>query len=136
MEGTWEEKRKAILNMMEGKEDRKAHLLNKFALIDPEGVVRYIGEVINYYSIDYVETINEDHPTFGYNTILKLQGYPVGGLTRSQRNFLKNRGRLAPEIAKVMKGESQLQEITVNEDTGEVLIDKEWNGNIKPLGEE
>ena len=44
-----------------------------------------------------------DHPTFGYNPMLILQGYYVGELTSEKRNFLKNRGRLALEIVNVLE---------------------------------
>jgi non-canonical purine NTP pyrophosphatase (RdgB/HAM1 family) len=100
MDGTSEEKRKAILDMMKDKTDRRAFLLNKFALSDPNGNILNIYEVKNWYDIGYESHINPEHPTFGYNPILMIQGHYVGDLTQQQRNFLKNRGRHAEEVKK------------------------------------
>jgi inosine/xanthosine triphosphate pyrophosphatase family protein len=102
MEGSWKDKRDAILKMMEGKTDRRAYLLNKFALSDPKGNILYITEVKNWYEIGYEDHNNPESPTFGYNPILILQGHYVGDLTGRQRNFLKNRGRFANKIKEVL----------------------------------
>jgi non-canonical purine NTP pyrophosphatase (RdgB/HAM1 family) len=110
MEGTWKDKRDAIIKMMEGRADRRAYLLNKFALADPQGNIHYLGEVKNWYTIGYEDHINPDYPTFGYNPMLILQGYYVGALTKEQRNFLKNRGRLAPEIYNILKEQGSDEE--------------------------
>jgi non-canonical purine NTP pyrophosphatase (RdgB/HAM1 family) len=100
MEGSWKDKRDAVLKMMEGKTDRRAYLLNKFALSDPFGNILAMYEVKNWYEIAYKDHVNPDHPTFGYNPILIIQGHYVGDLTQQQRNFLKNRGRYAAEVKK------------------------------------
>jgi non-canonical purine NTP pyrophosphatase (RdgB/HAM1 family) len=98
MEGSWKEKRDAILEKMKNKTDRRAFLLNKFALSDPEGNILSIYEVKNWYEIGHEDRINPDHPTFGYNPILMIQGHYVGDMTQEQRNFIKNRGRHAAEV--------------------------------------
>jgi non-canonical purine NTP pyrophosphatase (RdgB/HAM1 family) len=100
MEGSWKDKRDAILKMMDGKTDRRAFLLNKFALSDPNGNILNIYEVKNWYEIGYEDHVNPEHPTFGYNPILIIQGRYVGDLTQEERNFIKNRGRHAAEIKK------------------------------------
>ena len=105
MNGDWKAKRDEILRMMKNKTDRRAYLLNKFALSDPSGNIKGIYEVKNWYTIGYEDHINEDHPTFGYNPILILQGHYVGDLTREQRNFLKNRGRIAQEVREAIANE-------------------------------
>jgi non-canonical purine NTP pyrophosphatase (RdgB/HAM1 family) len=100
MEGSWEDKRKTILKMMEGKTDRRAYLLSKFALSDPSGTIIAQYEVKNWYQIGYEDHIDSEHPTFGYNPMLIVQGYHVGELTSEQRNFIKNRGRFAKDLKK------------------------------------
>jgi non-canonical purine NTP pyrophosphatase (RdgB/HAM1 family) len=102
MEGSWKDKRDAILKMMEGKTDRRAYLLNKFALSDPKGNILYITEVKNWYEIGHEDHINPESPSFGYNPILIMQGHYIGDLTGRQRNFLKNRGRFANKIKEVL----------------------------------
>jgi non-canonical purine NTP pyrophosphatase (RdgB/HAM1 family) len=98
MNGTGKEKRDAVLKMIENKKDRRAFLLNKFALSDPEGNILNIYEVKNWYEIGHEDHVNPDHPTFGYNPILMIQGRYVGDLTQQERNFIKNRGRHAAEV--------------------------------------
>jgi XTP/dITP diphosphohydrolase len=101
MEGTWKEKRKAILDMMEGQTDRTAYLINNFALVSPDGELLLTTKVKNIYSITHQEYTSGD-PTFGYNEILNMNGYNIGDLTREKRNFIKNRGRFAKEIKEVL----------------------------------
>jgi non-canonical purine NTP pyrophosphatase (RdgB/HAM1 family) len=110
MNGSWEDKRKAVLEMMKDKTDRRAYLLNKFAVCDSQGKVILVTEVKNWYEIGYEDHINEDHPTFGYNPILKMQGYHIGDLTRNQRNFIKNRSRIAQEVKEAITNEYKHQE--------------------------
>jgi len=99
MAGTWAEKREAILRMMKNKkEDRRAYLLNKFVLVDENGEILLITEVKNWYEIAYEEHTREGHETFGYNPILIMQGHYIGDMTRDERNFIKNRGRIAFEV--------------------------------------
>jgi XTP/dITP diphosphohydrolase len=105
MEGSWKDKRDAILKMMECKTDRRAYLLNKFALSDPSGNIIGQYEVKNWYEIAYEDHINPDHPTFGYNPMLIIQGHYVGKLTSEQRYFIKNRGRFAPQVKEVLLNE-------------------------------
>jgi XTP/dITP diphosphohydrolase len=102
MEGSWKDKRDAILKMMENKTDRRAYLLNKFALSDPQGNILYITEVKNWYEIGHEDHNNPESPTFGYNPILIMQGHYIGDLTERQRNFIKNRGRFAHKIKEVL----------------------------------
>jgi non-canonical purine NTP pyrophosphatase (RdgB/HAM1 family) len=104
MEGSWEDKRKKILKMMEDKTDRRAYLLSKFALSDPSGTIIAQYEVKNWYEIGYEDHIDPDHPTFGYNPMLIIQGYYVGELTSEQRNLIKNRGRFAKDLKKELLG--------------------------------
>lgn len=101
MEGTWEEKRQAILDMMEGQTDRTAYLINNFALVSPTGEVLLTTKVKNTYAITHEEYSSGD-PTFGYNEILSMNGYNIGDLTREKRNFIKHRGRIAKEIKEVL----------------------------------
>ena len=84
------------------KTDRRAYLLNKFALSDPTGKILGTYEIKNWYDICYEDHINPEHPTFGYNPILIIQGHYVGDLTKDQRYFIKNRGRYAPQIKEVL----------------------------------
>jgi len=102
MEGTWEEKRVAIRKMMKNKTDRRAYLLNKFALCKPTGEILLVTEVKNWYMIATEDHFLEGNETFGYNPMLIMQGYYIGELTREKRNFLKNRGRIAKDIKEVL----------------------------------
>jgi len=103
MDGTWKDKRDAILKMMEGKTDRVAYLINNFAVAKPDGTVLLTTKVKNAYEICYEDHINPEAETFGYNNILTMQGYYIGDLNKEQRNFLKHRGRIASEVLEVMK---------------------------------
>jgi XTP/dITP diphosphohydrolase len=98
MEGSWKDKQYAILEKMKNKTDRRAYLLNKFALSDPNGNILGLYEVKNWYEIAHEPHNNPDYPTFGYNPILIIQGHYVGDMTQEQRNFIKNRGRHASQI--------------------------------------
>lgn len=102
MEGTWKEKRDAVLDMMKGKTDRQCYLINNFALVDPSGLELTTIKVKNTYEMLFEDHINEEHPTFGYNPILKMNGYNIGELDREERNFLKHRGRIAKEIKEML----------------------------------
>jgi len=102
MNGTWEEKRVAIRKMMENKTDRRAYLLNKFALCKPTGKILLVTEVKNWYMIATEDHFLEGNETFGYNPMLIMQGYYIGELTKEKRNFLKNRGRIAKDIKEVL----------------------------------
>jgi len=107
MEGTWHEKRMKVLEMMEGQTDRTAYLINNFAIARPDGTVIAKGKVKNAYDIGFEELGNEN--TFGYNSLLKMQGYDIGLLTRQERNFLKHRGRLAKEFADILEMEEVIK---------------------------
>jgi non-canonical purine NTP pyrophosphatase (RdgB/HAM1 family) len=107
MEGTWHEKRMKILELMEGRTDRRAYLINNFALATPEGNIVARAKVQNDYTIGYEEHINTESPTFGYNPLLILQGHYIGDLTREQRNFLKHRGRFVRELVEQLRDEGK-----------------------------
>jgi non-canonical purine NTP pyrophosphatase (RdgB/HAM1 family) len=98
MPGDWKAKRDAILKMVEGKADRRAFLLSKFAVCTPSGKIIGQHEVKNWYEIGFEDHVRQGHETFGYNPILIMQGYHIGDLTNEQRYFLKNRGRHAAEV--------------------------------------
>ena len=102
MEGTWKDKRDAILKMMEYKDDRRAYLLNKFALVNPSGNLFYIGEV-NWYTIGYEDHINPDHPTIR----IQSNAYPsrilCWRINLRRETSWKNRGRLAPRNMNVLE---------------------------------
>ena len=98
MEGDWKAKRDAIRKMMEGKSDRRAYLLNKFAVCTPSGKIIGMHEVKNWYEIGFQDHFREGHESFGYNPMLILQGHHIGDLTKEQRHFLKNRGRHAARV--------------------------------------
>lgn len=103
MEGTWHEKRMEVLKLMEGKTDRNAYLINNFALATPQGEIIAHAKVRNEYQIGYEEHINPDAETFGYNSLLIMQGHYIGDLGREERNFLKNRGRFIKEMKKIIE---------------------------------
>jgi non-canonical purine NTP pyrophosphatase (RdgB/HAM1 family) len=98
MEGTWHEKRMKILELMDGKIDRRAYLINNFAVATPDGGIVARTKVRNEYTIAYKEYINTEAPTFGYNPLLIMQGHYIGSLGREERNFLKHRGRFVREL--------------------------------------
>ena len=103
MEGTWHEKRMKILELMEGRTDRRAYLINNFAVATPDGTIVAHAKVRNEYTIAHEEHFNTEAPTFGYNSLLILQGHYIGDLGREERNFLKNRGRFVREIVEQLR---------------------------------
>jgi len=98
MEGTWHEKRMKILELMEGRFDRRAWLINNFAISTPTGDIIGNAKVQNEYTIGYEEHINPDSETFGYNELLIMQGHYIGELEKDERNFLKHRARFIKEL--------------------------------------
>lgn len=102
MDGTWPEKAQAVLDMMKEEQDRTCYLINRFALVDPTGEMVFTFKVKNTYEMGYEAHIRPGHETFGYNTILTMNGYYIGDLTNDERNFLKHRGRIAKEVREKM----------------------------------
>lgn len=98
MEGTWHQKRMKILELMEGRTDRRAYLINSFAISTPEGEIIAHAKVRNEYTIGYEERCNSTSPTFGYNELLIMQGHYIGELSKEERNFLKHRGRFIYDL--------------------------------------
>lgn len=103
--GTWPEKRAKVLEMMEGETDRTSYLINNFALANPEGEIIYNDKVKNTYDLATEEHSNSETATFGYNTLLIMNGHYIGDLSEEERNFIKHRGRLAKEIKRVILNE-------------------------------
>jgi XTP/dITP diphosphohydrolase len=132
MEGTWKDKRDAVLKMMEGKTDRVAYLINNFAVTKPDGTVLLTTKVKNAYEICYEDHVNPEFETFGYNNILMMQGYYIGDLNKEQRNFLKHRGRIASEVLNCIK--QNFTELELSEYYSEKLM-KEYEEAYKKLAE-
>ena len=98
MEGTWHEKRMKILELMENKIDRRAWLINNFAVSTPDGDIIGHAKVRNEFTIGYEEHGNVDAPNFGYNELLIMQGHYIGELRKDERNFLKHRARFIKKL--------------------------------------
>jgi len=99
--GNDHEKRMAILEMMKDKTNRTAYLISRFALANPDGKIVATAVVKNTY-----EVAHEEHgDTFGYNAILKIQGYYVGDMEIKDKNLVKNRGRIAAELKDTIRKE-------------------------------